>query len=362
MDTDIIPQENSPLDTLFEIYFNSLTALQVQDKNNAQNVYFMAKNVYDNLPRNIDEKKKVASKIIMGHIEMTLRWLKASDYMFFENWEKAITELDFVKRKCIELHTLLDFHSDDIFENEDDKFMFKFMTIYFERLGNALYDLTKKTIDISRQKYVDDIQMLLDAANELRKINDQKLMKLDEDRLTIILPLINTLIYLAEVYEEKAYKLVSKRKDIEFMNPIGNKVFIVHGHGEAKLRELKEILIKDFKLEPIILNEQPDKGNTLIEKFEEYGRICNFCFVLLTPDDEISKNNGKYFQPRPNVLFELGWFSGRFGRNKVRILKQGEISIPSDLNGIVTINFHDSISECFRKIKSDLEEAGIIKT
>lgn len=141
---------------------------------------------------------------------------------------------------------------------------------------------------------------------------------------------------------------------------IDNKVFIIHGHNEGTLRELNDILEKNFKIDPIILKEELDKGKTIIEKVEEYGRQCAFAFAIITPDDIVENKKTKSLQARPNVLFELGWFCGRYGRDKVRILKQGNTVLPSDLGGIISFDFNERISEVFLNIKSDLESNGLL--
>lgn len=89
------------------------------------------------------------------------------------------------------------------------------------------------------------------------------------------------------------------------------KVFIIHGHNEAKWRELEKILNK-LHLEPIILGENPDHGaTTIIEKFEHYASQCVYAIAVFTPDDQVEKNGKMYLQARPNVMFEVGWFCGR---------------------------------------------------
>ena len=140
------------------------------------------------------------------------------------------------------------------------------------------------------------------------------------------------------------------------------KVFIIHGHNEAKLRELKEILEKNFNLEPIILSEQAGEGKTLIEKIEKYASECSYAFAIFTPDDIVSNNGEKYFQVRPNVIFELGWFYAKLGRSKVCILNQGskQDSIFSDLKGVEYVSFKDNISEKYLKIKTELEAGEIL--
>src|SRR6266849_4036305 len=61
-------------------------------------------------------------------------------------------------------------------------------------------------------------------------------------------------------------------------------VFIVHGHGELAMVQLKELLAS-LGLNPIVLMDQDDHGMTIIEKFEYYARTCSFAFILMTPDD-----------------------------------------------------------------------------
>ena len=62
-----------------------------------------------------------------------------------------------------------------------------------------------------------------------------------------------------------------------------NKVFVIHGHDESA-RETVARFLERLELEPVILHEQPNKGRTIIEKFEEHAQVW-FAVVLLTPDD-----------------------------------------------------------------------------
>jgi predicted nucleotide-binding protein len=145
-----------------------------------------------------------------------------------------------------------------------------------------------------------------------------------------------------------------------YLNPTGKKVFIIHGHDEAKWRELRDLIEGEFKLKTVVLNEEPGAGETLIRKFEAYAHDCSYAFALLTPDDFVEKQGKSYFQARPNVLFELGWFYGHFGRDRVCIMKKAGTEIPSDLSGILTIDFRDKISEGFVQIRDELGRVGVI--
>ena len=56
-------------------------------------------------------------------------------------------------------------------------------------------------------------------------------------------------------------------KKLNQPSPKNNKVFIVHGHDDALKNEVARF-IERLKLEPIILHEQPNSGDTIIEKID----------------------------------------------------------------------------------------------
>lgn len=124
------------------------------------------------------------------------------------------------------------------------------------------------------------------------------------------------------------------------------KVFIVHGHDETLKTKVENALFK-LGLSPIILHKQVNGGQTIIEKFESYAEDCGFAVVLLTSDDEgYAKNNhpfdnGQFFKDRiesrarQNVVFELGYFVGHLGRERVLALKDDDCCKPGDFDGIV---------------------------
>ena len=119
---------------------------------------------------------------------------------------------------------------------------------------------------------------------------------------------------------------------------LSTKIFIVHGHDEGMKQAVARIVEK-IGLVPIILHEQPNKGRTIIEKFEDYSDL-NFTIVLLSPDDiaypKDKPPEDKEFRARQNVIFELGFFVGKLGREHVFILCKEEknFKIPSDYSGI----------------------------
>lgn len=140
------------------------------------------------------------------------------------------------------------------------------------------------------------------------------------------------------------------------------KVFIIHGHNEAKRRELEALLKEKFGLIPVVLLEQPDHGLTIIEKFEKYATECSYAFALFTPDDIVTNGEKRYFQARPNVIFELGWFYANLGRTRVCILDQAseQSEIFSDLQGVLRMQFNNDIGEKYLEIERELKSLGIV--
>jgi len=116
-----------------------------------------------------------------------------------------------------------------------------------------------------------------------------------------------------------------------------DKVFIVHGHNEAA-KESVARFIEKLNLKAVILHEQPNKGRTIIEKFVDYSET-GFAVILLTADDVGAKKAESDIKliprARQNVIFEMGYFLGRLGRERVFALYEDGVEIPSDYQGVV---------------------------
>jgi predicted nucleotide-binding protein len=84
-------------------------------------------------------------------------------------------------------------------------------------------------------------------------------------------------------------------------------IFIVHGRDEMAKLSLANFLHR-LELNPIILHEQPNRGRTIIEKFEQNADFARYALILLTPDD-IGGEKKESLRPRArqNVILELGF-------------------------------------------------------
>ena len=119
-----------------------------------------------------------------------------------------------------------------------------------------------------------------------------------------------------------------------------NQVFVIHGSDHGT-RDTVTRFLEGLGLEVVILQEQPDQGRTVIEKFEQCAQ-GDFAIALFTPDD-VGGPSDDDLQPRArqNVIFEFGYLIGKFGRDRVRALVKGNPEIPSDYSGVLYIPLDD---------------------
>ncbi len=146
--------------------------------------------------------------------------------------------------------------------------------------------------------------------------------------------------------------------NVEANNKANNKkVFIVHGHNNEIKLDVARTLEK-LGLTPIILHEQPNSGNTIIEKFEENSDV-GYAVVLLTDDDMGKGKNQENLnlRSRQNVILELGFFIGSLSRKRVCPLYTSGVELPSDMSGVVYTEI-DKAGNWKIKLAKELKSAG----
>ncbi len=137
-------------------------------------------------------------------------------------------------------------------------------------------------------------------------------------------------------------------------------VFLVHGHDEAVKHKVARFLEKVTMPGVTILDEQPGKGRTLIEKFEAYASAAGYAVVLLTGDDEGREKGEEDWKPRArqNVILELGFFVAKLGRGNVAMLYEANVERPSDIEGVVYLPL-DAADAWKTKLAREMREAGV---
>jgi CAP12/Pycsar effector protein, TIR domain len=141
------------------------------------------------------------------------------------------------------------------------------------------------------------------------------------------------------------------------------KILIIHGRAHDR-DTLKSYLRDALHLpEPTVLVDEKTPSHLIPDKFEELASKVDGAIALCTPDDvgslaESKPPNAGEFRARQNVWLEIGWFWGRLGLRRVLVLTRGEISVPSDLDGIERYKYADQPHERADEIKAFLANIG----
>lgn len=121
-------------------------------------------------------------------------------------------------------------------------------------------------------------------------------------------------------------------------------------------------MLRRWSLEPIIIDQLPSVGNTIIEKLEEHTKLVNFGIVLATPDDKgYAIRDGEIkikCRVRHSVVLEMGMLLAAIGRSKVAILlkTQEDFERPSDIDGLIYIPFKDNVEEARLSLAKEMKK------
>lgn len=145
--------------------------------------------------------------------------------------------------------------------------------------------------------------------------------------------------------------------------PAARKVFVVYGHDTAARTEL-EAMLRRWGLDPLILDQLPSGGQTIIEKLESVRAEASYAVVLVTADDEghrAGHPDEKALRARQNVVLELGMMLAVLGRERVAILLPSNVSMerPSDIQGLIYISYKDNVKEAALTLAKEINAAGI---
>ena len=142
---------------------------------------------------------------------------------------------------------------------------------------------------------------------------------------------------------------------------VGRGVFLVHGHDEAAKQTVARFLDQVTDSGAVVLEEQPDAGRTIIEKFEQHAVEAGYAVVLLTSDDE-GREAGTQDELRPrarqNVILELGFFIGELGRGRVALLYEEGVELPSDIVGVLYLPL-DAAGAWKTKLAREMHDADV---
>ena len=146
------------------------------------------------------------------------------------------------------------------------------------------------------------------------------------------------------------------------------KVFLICGHDRGApgtTEALRSQLAERWGLDLQMINPENLFGEIakgLIVRMHDCAAFVTIC----TPDDKTNVDGREVFQPRQNVLFEMGMVMGlhrgldrlviiqRFGKNP-----EEQALLPSDLGGFLPIRFDGRIEDKFPELELRLVDLGV---
>ena len=171
--------------------------------------------------------------------------------------------------------------------------------------------------------------------------------------------------------EQKAeLEAIFESGGVEMSSPISpaandekTKIFVVHGHDTHALEQL-ELVLRRLGLDPYILQNNDGESKTLIEALEQQiYKEAAFGIVLLTPDDygypKNKSDEDRQPRARQNVILELGMVLASLGRDRTVLLKKGALELPTDVNGVIYLEFNEHVKEIAVKLAARMKGAGI---
>jgi predicted nucleotide-binding protein len=189
-------------------------------------------------------------------------------------------------------------------------------------------------------KYWKPVRDFLDEGGEKLYSETQRLTDnyLDAEEVAQVQIWIRVTRFYIDVANKSEDNYTGKKTDLASLSSSGE-VFIVHGHDELTKLQVARFVEAELRYKCVILHESPNISRNVLSKFLEESRNAIFAIVLMTPDDVGGVAATKLKKrARQNVIFELGFFIGKFGADRVAALIKGNLEKPSDFDGIGYIN------------------------
>jgi hypothetical protein len=128
-------------------------------------------------------------------------------------------------------------------------------------------------------------------------------------------------------------------------------VFISHGRANC-WKKLQHFIEHDLARTTIELEQRSIHGQTVIEKLAHNAKLCSHAVIVMTGDDPTVDGEARV---RENVMHEIGYFQGCLGLDRVLLLREEGVSMPSNLGGIVYLQFKKGgIASTFNRLEAEL--------
>ena len=161
---------------------------------------------------------------------------------------------------------------------------------------------------------------------------------------------------IAVLEEEDSEKEIS----VNYVSVGPKRIFVSHGNETQALIKLERFL-RGLGLTPIIVKDEPSLGKSLDDLIDEQMGTCMAVIILATKDDKVKDEGGKeYYQPRPNVIHEIGLAQEKV-KDRIIYLKEKGCIFPSNISPKVWEIFtQDNMESAYLKVVKELKGFRIV--
>ncbi len=146
---------------------------------------------------------------------------------------------------------------------------------------------------------------------------------------------------LTKIDGQQRRRLSAKNKD----------VFLSHGHEENIRNKIADFIRSKLELNPRTFKD----GSTITTNIENLKQItakCSRAVAILAKEDSLKSGRTR---SRQNVIHEVGYCQALYGEGRVIILAENGVDIPSNLDGLMRINYNkDDLATCFLELQDKL--------
>lgn len=140
-----------------------------------------------------------------------------------------------------------------------------------------------------------------------------------------------------------------------------NNVFVVYGHNEEMKNNVTKY-VRSIGINTLDLMEcSPGGIKTIFDALNSCASSVECAIILLSADDMVFNERHEFqsYRARQNVIFEMGFFAGVLGKDKVIVLYQPDdrFEFPSDILGIYYTAYKED-NRWKQELKSNLKKIG----
>ena len=124
-------------------------------------------------------------------------------------------------------------------------------------------------------------------------------------------------------------------------------LFIGSSSESVRLAQTVQELLQDSARTTVWNHGVFEPGSFTLESLEQQLDTMDFAVLVLSPDDITISRGEQSLGPRDNVLFELGLFTGRLGRQRAYYMfdRTHPVRLPTDLAGVAGLAYEPTKSD-----------------